>query len=84
MKLTIEIELRGSVWSWNQVVDAVRTTAGTLSDSDENLEVGEKGFIFDPDAQDVGQFIVREGSVSDFHSLNEPYFDPSDNGNQGS
>ena len=69
MRITIEVELGGSVWSYDDVVDALQVTAGTLKDSSEGLDVGEKGFVFNSDAEDVGQFIVREGSVADFHNL---------------
>ena len=69
MKITIEIELRGSIWSWDQVAEAIQATAGTFSDSEATLEVGDRGFIFTDEAEDVGQFIVREGLVADFHSL---------------
>jgi hypothetical protein len=69
MKITIEIELGGSVWSWDDVCRAVVCTAGTLSDSSEVLDPGTKGWVFDHDGKDVGQFIMVDRSVRDFHSL---------------
>jgi hypothetical protein len=69
MRVTIEIELGGAVWSWDDVADAIRATAGSLSDSGANLEEGEKAFIFTSDAEEVGQFIVTDRSIRDFYNL---------------
>ena len=58
MKIKIEIQLGESIRTYQDVIDALVCTAGSLSSAEEELELGQNAFIFNSDAEDVGVFAV--------------------------
>ena len=66
MKITIEIDLDGTVRSWNQIHSAINCTAGTLCDPDDTLRDGDRGYLFTHNGVDVGEFVVTNEGIGEF------------------
>jgi hypothetical protein len=69
MKIVIQINLEpGKVESYDDVVDALKTTAATLSSSSEPLnEMDGEAYIFTNQGDEVGVFTVTANPINSFN-----------------
>jgi hypothetical protein len=66
MKIAIQIDLgNGKATSYQDVLNALVCTAGSLSSAEEPLALGQTAFVFNHNAEDVGFFTVLPGWVDE-------------------